>query len=111
MDTSDTDFMVDGLVQTTGELTSLISNPQERQQYEASLRVLCTDQWADVKNQLNQVSVFERSLCKMAHSVGHVNNIPRMQFFIGISRNTQNQMLSLTDCVWNFQNNALWDTH
>ena len=61
MDTSDTDFMVDGLVQTAGELTSLISNPQERQQYETSLRVLCTDQWADVKSQLNQVSFFEKA--------------------------------------------------
>ena len=61
MDPSDTDFMVDGLVQTAGELTSLISNPQERQQYETSLRVLCTDQWADVKRQFNQVSFFEKA--------------------------------------------------
>ena len=36
-----------------------------------------------------------------------------MQFFVGISRNTQSKsyMLSLTECVWNFQNNALRDTH
>ena len=36
-----------------------------------------------------------------------------MQFFTGISRNTQSKlwMLSLTECVWDFQNNALWDTH
>ena len=42
----------------------------------------------------------------------HVNNIPTMQFFTGISRNTQSKsyMLSLTECVWEFQNNALWDT-
>ena len=35
------------------------------------------------------------------------NNIPT------ISRNTQSKsyMLSLTECVWEFQNNALWDTH
>ena len=41
-----------------------------------------------------------------------VNNIPRMQYFTGISRNTQSKsyMLSLTECVWKFQNNALWDT-
>ena len=36
-----------------------------------------------------------------------------MQLFIGISRNSQSKsyMLSLTECVWDFQNNALWDTH
>ena len=36
-----------------------------------------------------------------------------MQFFTGISRNTQykSYMLSLTECVRDFQNNALWDTH
>ena len=45
--------------------------------------------------------------------IGHVNNIPTMQFFPGISRNSQSksQMLSLTECVWDIQNNALWDTH
>ena len=34
------------------------------------------------------------------------NNIPTMQFFTGISRNTQSKsyMLSLTECVWEFQN-------
>ena len=43
--------------------------------------------------------------------IGHVTNIPTMQFFTRISRNTQSKlkyMLSLTDCVWDFQNNALW---
>ena len=36
-----------------------------------------------------------------------------MQFFIAISRNTESKsyMLSLTECVWDFLNNALWDTH
>ena len=38
-----------------------------------------------------------------------------MQFFTGISRNNQSKsltnMLPLTKCVWDFQNNALWDTH
>ena len=36
-----------------------------------------------------------------------------MQFFTGISRNTKSKsfMLSLTACVWDFQNNGLWDTH
>ena len=43
----------------------------------------------------------------------HVNNIPTMHLFTGISRNTQSKlcMLSLTECVWDFRNNALWDTH
>ena len=49
----------------------------------------------------------------IARSIGLVNNIPTMQFFFGISRNTQSKsyMLSLTECVWDFQNIALWDTH
>ena len=34
--------------------------------------------------------------------VGHGNMIPRMQFWTGIPRNTQ--------CIWEFKNNALWDT-
>ena len=40
--------------------------------------------------------------------IGHVNDIPTMQFFTGISRNTQSNsyMSSLTECVWEFQNNA-----
>ena len=44
---------------------------------------------------------------------GHVNNIPSMQFFTGIFVNTQSKsyILSLTVCVWDFQNNALWETH
>ena len=44
---------------------------------------------------------------------GHVNSIPTIQFFTGISRNTQSKlyMLSLTECAWDFQNNALWDSH
>ena len=45
-------------------------------------------------------------------SVEHVNNIPTMQVFTEISRNTQSKsyMLSLTECIWEFPNNALWDT-
>ena len=38
--------------------------------------------------------------------IGHVKNIPTMQFFIGILRNTQSKsyMLSLmTECVWEFE--------
>ena len=45
--------------------------------------------------------------------IWHVNNIPTMQLFTGISRYTESKlyMLSLTECIWDFQNNALWDTH
>ena len=47
------------------------------------------------------------------YTIGHVYNIPTMQFFIGISRNTlsKSYTLLLTECVWEFQKNALWDTH
>ena len=47
------------------------------------------------------------------YRLGHVNNIPTMQFFTGISRIPQSKsyMLSLTESVWDFQYNALWDTH
>ena len=42
-----------------------------------------------------------------------VNNISTMQFFAGISRNTQSKssMLLLNECVRESQNHALWDTH
>ena len=42
-----------------------------------------------------------------------VNNIPTMPFLTGISRNTQSKSytLSLTEYVWEFRDNALWDTH
>ena len=48
----------------------------------------------------------------VCRTIAHVNNIPTMQFFTGIFRNTQSKlyMLSLTECVWDFQDNALWDT-
>ena len=41
------------------------------------------------------------------NQIGHVTNIPTMQFFTGISRHTQ----SKSGWVWEFQNNTLWDTH
>lgn len=54
-------------------------------------------------------------MCNKIHnlSIGHVNNVPTMQFFTGISRNTQSKpyMLSMTEWVWEFRNDALWDTH
>ena len=45
--------------------------------------------------------------------IGHVYNIPTIRFITRISRNTQSKsyMLSLTECVWEIRNNALWDTH
>ena len=45
--------------------------------------------------------------------IWHVNNIPipTKQFCTGLSRKTPSKsyMLSLTGCLWDFQNNALWD--
>ena len=57
----------------------------------------CTSQW----------------VWKNCSQMGHVDNIPTMQFFTEISRNTQSisYMLSLNVSVWDFQDNALWDTH
>ena len=48
------------------------------------------------------------SVIVVIHSV-----IFTMKFFTGIFRNALSKphMLSLTECVWEFQNNALWDTH
>ena len=49
-------------------------------------------------------------LSLLSDLIGHVDNIPTMQFFTGISRNTQfkSYKLSLTECVLEFQRNALW---
>ena len=46
-------------------------------------------------------------------TIRHVNEIPTMQLFSGIFRNTRSKsyVLSLTERVWDFQNNALWDTY
>ena len=46
-------------------------------------------------------------------TIWHSNKTPTMQFFTWISRNTQSNSytLLLTECVWDFQKNALWDTH
>ena len=47
--------------------------------------------------------------------IGHVNNIPTVQFFTEISRNTLPESYRLgyqfTEFVWDFHNGALWDTH
>mgnify|MGYP001797648885 CR=1 FL=1 len=49
---------------------------------------------------------------KYIYQIVHVGNIPTMQFFSGISRNTPSEltMQSSTQCVRNFQNNTLRDT-
>ena len=39
-----------------------------------------------------------------AFPIGHVDNIPTMQFFTGISRNTQLKSYAIID--WDFQNHA-----
>ena len=45
--------------------------------------------------------------------IGLVNNIPTMHLVTGIYKNTQSKSdtLSLTASVWEFRNNALWDTY
>ena len=45
--------------------------------------------------------------------IGYVNENPTMQYFTGITGNTQSKsyMLSLIKCVWDFPDNALWDSH
>ena len=44
---------------------------------------------------------------------GMLTTFPQCKFLHWISRNTQSKsyMVSLTECVRDFQNNALWDTH
>ena len=42
--------------------------------------------------------------------VEHVNNIHTMRFFIGIFLKYSVKIIHV-ECVWYFQNNALWDTH
>ena len=43
----------------------------------------------------------------------HVDDVPTMQFFIGISGNTQSKLYKRyhRPSVLDFQNTALWDTH
>ena len=46
--------------------------------------------------------------------IKHVNNVSPNANFTGISEKYSIRilfMLSMTECVWEFQNNALWDTH
>ena len=51
--------------------------------------------------------------CIFSKTIWHVNNIPTMQIFTGISIYTQSKtyLLSSTECVREFRYNALWDTH
>ena len=80
-------------------LVTCISKTSCSTSHSWELRFLCTEYSS---------SVFELQII-----IGHVNNISTMQFFTGISRNTQSKsyMLSLSECVWGFENDALWDTH
>ena len=63
-------------------------------------------------NQSSLTKFYPVNNYKTVGTIGHVNIIPTMQFFAGIFRNTRSKlyMLSLTECVWDFQNNALWET-
>ena len=65
------------------------------------------------ETELDSVIITRKSLCNSYSPIGHVNNIPTMQLFTGIPRNTQSKcyMLTSTGCVWEFPNNALWDAH
>ena len=66
---------------------------------------------AQLEVSLNALMLSQLIIIIVWVTIGHVNNISTMQFFTGISRNTQSKsyILSLTECVWEFQNNALWD--
>ena len=57
-------------------------------------------------------SAFWWAFVEIYHGCDQVNNIPTMQLFTGISRNTQSKshMLLLTECVCHFQNSVFWDT-
>ena len=64
-------------------------------------------------------SVFSLTSILSIIGLGHANNIPTMQSFTGIFRDTQSKsyMLkrqtakSLTECVWEFRNDGLCGTH
>ena len=62
--------------------------------------------WNTLKFNSPPEQIWSRS--SYVRGIEHVNNIPTMQFFIGISKNTQSKSYL---CGWEFQNNALWDTH
>ena len=42
-------------------------------------------------------------------TIGYVNNITTSSF--SLKSSVETYMQSLTECIWNFQNDALWDTH
>ena len=66
---------------------------------------------SSVQTDYVQKRIYMDKIC--FHPIGHFNNTPTMQYFTGISKNTQSKShtLSLTERIWEFQNNALWDTH
>ena len=67
----------------------------------------CTSKLPDI-----QPTTVKPSTAFQFDLIGHGANIPTRQFFIEISRNIQSKsyMVSVTECCWDFQNNALWDT-
>ena len=61
-----------------------------------------SDCYGDTKEQI--IGRLTRAKFLIGNSqMGHVNKIPTMQSFTGVSRNTESKscMLSLTECVWN----------
>ena len=45
-------------------------------------------------------------------SISHINNIPTMHFHWNFQKKqSKSYMPLLTECVWDFQNNALWDIY
>ena len=68
--------------------------------------------------QLLSVDEYKVTSLFRLYPIGHVNKIPTMQFCPGIPKNTQSELYyiilytaSLPEKSWEFQNNALWDTH
>ena len=62
-----------------------------------------------VENNHTTINTVCDELTLIQQEIEQVNNNPTVQLFTGISRNTQSKSytLSLTECVWEFQKNAL----
>ena len=77
-----------------------------RNSQDYSVRITCAREY-------HNNALWDTILHAQRSTIGHANNIPTMQLFTGISRNIQSKSytLSLTECVREFRNHALWDTH
>ena len=81
--------------------------------YQCSLSSFCVlrvcGQKINTKCYGSGLNWYESDVWCVKKLIGHVNNIPTMHFY----GNTQSKvyMLSLTECVSDFQSSALWDTH